>query len=284
MSAERVTVVLSGGGAKAAAHLGAVTAAVEAGLRPAAWVGTSMGAVLAAALASGLGPDEVLPRMTEALMEDIVTRNRWAPLQGLWARSLLRPEPLRRAIGHLIDARSFAELRMPLRVTVVDLDTGELLVYGHGALDAPLVDVLVASCALPLYYPPVELDGRRLADGGLRGVLPLRAVEPAGTDLVFAVDIGPGFDEGAPERPVALPPVVRTHDDATGILMAALTQAELDRWRLLPGAPPLVYVRPETGRGDTFRLDRVPAYSGYGYRAATEALARWRAGEAATGP
>ena len=46
-------------------------------------------------------------------------------------------------------ARRFADLAVPLTVAVVDLDTGELLLFGAGGADAPLVDVLCATCALP---------------------------------------------------------------------------------------------------------------------------------------
>ena len=91
-------------------------------------------------------------------------------------------------------ARRFADLAVPLTVTVADLDTGELLLFGAGGQDAPLVDVLCATCALPVYYPPVMLGRpplrRRRAPGGAaaRG-----GGRVAGSRCV-AVDVGPGFD------------------------------------------------------------------------------------------
>ncbi len=56
------------------------------------------------------------------------------------------------------------------------------------------MDVLCASCALPVYFPPVRLGGRRCGDGGLRGVVPLEAAAQLAGELVVAVDVGPGFD------------------------------------------------------------------------------------------
>ena len=62
----RAVVVLSGGGAKTAAHAGAVQALREAGIEPARFVATSMGAVVAAALAAGVHPSEIPERLAQA--------------------------------------------------------------------------------------------------------------------------------------------------------------------------------------------------------------------------
>ena len=268
-------VVLSGGGAKTAAHLGACRALKEAGFEPTWYVATSMGAVVAAGLASGMGNDELLERMAQVGPRGIV-RDRWTPVAGLFLRSLLKPEPLRAAIEAIVPARRFADLTAPLTVTAVDLDTGELVLFGSGAGDAPLIDVLCATCALPLYYPPVIMNGRRFGDGGLRAVVPFEPAAELEVELVLAVDVGPGFDTASGNPPPA-PPLLRAHDDAVGILMAGNTQSQLALWRAHPGRPPLVYVRPRVERHTTFRVDRVREYAHEGRRATREALERWGA-------
>jgi NTE family protein len=268
-----VTVVLSGGGAKAAAHVGAVRALTESGLKPLRFVATSMGAVIAAGLASGMAEDELLTRLEEVGGRGI-SRDPVALFRGLFARSLLRPAPFRRAIESLLQARRFGDLTVPLTVTVTDLDTGELLLYGAGARDAPLVDVLVATCALPFYFPPAGLDGRRCGDGGLRGVLPLEAAAHAGIDPVFAVDVGPGLELAAGKAADPGPALVRAHDEAVGTLMAAHTSEQLARWRAEAGRPPLTYVRPAIERYATFRVERMRDYVEQGYRATREAITR----------
>jgi NTE family protein len=267
-------VVLSGGGAKTAAHLGASRALKEAGFEPTWYVATSMGAVVAAGLASGMGSDELLERVAQLGSRGIV-RDRWTPVAGLFIRSLLKPAPLRAAIEWIVPARRFSDLSIPLTVTAVDLDTGELVLFGSGANDAPLIDALCASCALPLYYPPVVFNGRRFGDGGLRAVVPLDPAAELQVELVLAVDVGPGFDQPPPSNPPSTPPMIRAHDDAVGILMAANTQTQLALWRADPGRPPLVYVRPRVERNTTFRVDRVLEYANEGRRATREALERW---------
>jgi NTE family protein len=271
MSAGAVDVVLSGGGAKTAAHLGAVRALSEARLEISRYVATSMGAVIAAGLAAGADPVTVLDRLTRAGPRGIA-RDPLAVARGLFARGLLRPGPFRRAVEELVPARRFDELRLPLTVSVVDLDTGELLLFGAGGEEAPLVDVLCASCALPLYFPPVALGGRRCGDGGLRGVLPLDAAAWVVTERVIAVDVGPGFDT-PPGAPAAVPPVVRAHDESVGTLMAAHTAAQLARWRAEPGRPSLTYIRPRVERNATFQVDRMRRYEEDGYQAARASLA-----------
>jgi NTE family protein len=270
MTGPAVAVVLSGGGAKTAAHLGAARALAELGWTTARYVATSMGAVMAAGLAAGSTPDGLLDRLAVAGPPGVV-RNPGALVAGLFARSLLRPAPLRRAIEGLVPARRFDQLGIPLTITAVDLDTGELLLFGAGGMDAPLIDVLVASCALPLYFPAVPLGGHRCGDGGLAGVLPLEAAARVVAEPVVAVDVGPGPDT-PPGVPAAGPPVVRAHDEAVGALMAAHTASQLRAWRAEPGRPPLVYIRPRVERNATFQVDRMRRYAEDGYLAARSHL------------
>jgi predicted acylesterase/phospholipase RssA len=271
VSPASVTLVLSGGGAKSAAHIGAAMALAEAGLTPVRYLATSMGAVIATALAAGLAPDILLARLAEAGRRGVV-KDPLAFMSGLFARSLLRARPFREAIVRLVPARRFADLAVPVTVTVTDLDTGELLLFGDGGEDAPLLDVLCACCALPVYYPPVHLGGRRCGDGGLRGPLPLDVAARFARETVVAVDVGPGFD-AEPGAATGAPPVVRAHDDAVGALMAQATAGQLALWRSDPSRPPLVYIRPKVERAATFRVDRVRQYASDGYAAAREALA-----------
>jgi len=270
MTGRAVAVVLSGGGAKTAAHVGAARAVAEAGLVPVRYVGTSMGAVIAAGLAAGTSPAALLDRLAEVAPRGVV-REPLALVAGWFARSLLRPAPLRRAIEGLVPARRFADLTRPLTVAVADLDSGELLLFGAGGADEPLIDVLCATCALPLYYPPVMLGGRRCGDGGLHGVLPLAAAARVVSEPVVAVDVGPGYDLPRGE-PAVLPPMVRAHDQALGTMMAAHTAALLEAWRSDPARPALTYVRPMVERDATFQVDRIRRYAEEGYRAAREVL------------
>jgi NTE family protein len=234
-----------------------------------------MGAVIAAGLASGVAEDALLARLVEVGHRGIV-RDPLATVAGLFSRGLLRPAPLRRAIEALFPSRRFADLREPLTVSVVDLDTGELLLFGAGGADAPLIDVLCASCALPLYFPPLTIGGRRYGDGGLRGVLPLDPAVRLAREPVVAVDVGPGFEREGDGEPGWVPPIVRAHEDALGILMAAHTASQVALWRAEPDRQPLLYVRPRVDRNATFRVEHVRRYAEDGYQATRDMMQQWR--------
>jgi NTE family protein len=273
MSPRRVTAVLSGGGVKAAAHLGAARALREAGLAPSRYVATSMGAVMAASLAAGASPEEVVERARALRRHDFVRLSAAAMLQGLFATALLHAEPLRRTVARLVPATRFDQLDVPLTVTATDLETGELVCFGDGGDDAPLLDALYAACALPVWLPPGEIGGRRLADGGLRGPLPLEVAARFASDLVVAVDAGPGTDAVPRTGRLAPPPLVRIHNEATGALMSRATELELALWRATPGRPRLVYLRPVAERGTTFAVQHLGRYAEAGYEEARRALA-----------
>jgi NTE family protein len=150
--------------------------------------------------------------------------------------------------------------------------------------DLELEDALYASCALPLYFPPLEADGRRLGDGGLRAVLPLApALElEKDAELFVAVNVGPGFDERGPSVngdqpqppdapvPARIPRVVRTHGEAMRIMMAEQAERALADWP--KDGPRLIYVRAVAEREATFAVDRVQDYVEMGYQATKKAL------------
>lgn len=270
----RVIAIYGGGGAKALGHLGAERALREADLAPACYVGCSMGAVIAACLAAGLSPDEVKARADQLAHRHVAVPDPLVLLLGVSRPALLRPGPLRAAFEALVPVRRFAELKAPLTVAVTDLDSGDLVYYGNGPgdRDAPLLDVLMATCALPLYFPPVILDGKRCADGGIRAVVPFAAATRMGADLVVAVDVGPGFDEQPKQPAKPLPAMVRFNDDALGIAMAQHTRDQLALWRATAGHPRLVYVRPQVERNATFNVARMSSYLEWGYTATRAAL------------
>ena len=276
MTATRVTAVFGGGGAKAAAQIGALRALVEAGLGPTRYVGTSMGGVIAAGAASGASADELSQRFRAVRLPQVARPRPFTPIAGLWFRSLLRPEPLHATLRRLVPQRSFAELAHPLTLTTVDADTRELLTLGDGGLDLPLQDALAATTALPVYYPPFEAAGRRLVDGGLRAVLPLDVAARFEADIVVAVDVGPGFDEPPPKQRARAPGLIIAHDLGEGALMAQQAQDALSRWRMTPGRCRLIHVRPPLPRRATFATELFAEFEQAGYDATRAALAQER--------
>ena len=275
-AADRVVLVLSGGGAKAAAHLGVMRALGAAGRLPTRYVGTSMGAVVATGLAAGLHPDALAERLFAIRHRDVFAVDRTALIRGVWARALLKPDSLRRTLEGLLPVTAFSELKAPLSVTATDLDSGEELVFGAGGEDVPLLDALCASCALPPFFPPFLLGGRRCADGGLREVVPLGVAGRFAADLVVAVDVGSGFDMEPNRSAPREPALIQLQNDAQRALMASNTALSQALWRATPARPRLLWIRPRVRRGETFAVDQLRWYLAEGERAATAELAALR--------
>jgi NTE family protein len=270
----RVVAVFGGGGAKAVAHVGAHRALVEAGLAPFHYVATSFGAVMAAALAAGTSDAALTAQLLAPARGNIAAIDPIAILKGVFADHLLKPEPLRALIAELVPATRFDQLKIPLTVTATDLDSGALVLFGAGHdATTPLHDVLYASCALPVYFPAAVLGGRRLADGGLRAMLPLETARTIPADLVVAVHTGPGFDDLPPSstRPPRFPPaLIRATGTSERILMAAQVEHAIADWP--KDAARLVVVRAVAEREATFAVGNAKRYIEAGYEETKRAI------------
>ena len=269
-----VVAVFGGGGAKAVAHVGAQRAMVEAGLAPGHFVGTSFGAVIGAAFAAGATHESLVASLLGATRGKIAPIDPLALLKGVYADHLIKAEPLRRLIARLVPVTRFGDFQLPLSIVCTDLESGQLVVFGTGGRgDVGVQEALYATCALPLYYQPAVIDGRRYADGGLRAVLPLETAQSIPADLVVAVHVGSGFDEVTPSGPTTFrtPPLIRAHGESERIMMAAQVEQAIAAWPKT--AAKLVLVRPVKEREATFAVENMSRYIEAGYQLTRAALA-----------
>jgi NTE family protein len=266
-----VVCVLSGGSAKGAAHVGAIRALEDWELKPTHFVGTSIGAVVAASFASGLPYDEVLRRISTLTRRDVAALSPRA-LLGPFASHLFQAGVWREAVEMLVPARGFDDLETPLTVTAVDAQSGDLVLFGaEGRSQVPLVDALCASCALPLYFPPARIGDRQYLDGGVRAVFPLDVAAQFNPDLVFGVNVGPTLSDTSGNSTG----LVGAHRRAMRIMMAAQSEEVITRWTR-EQKHTLVLVQPVLEGRTTFAVEGVVDYVESGYRAAYRALCDWR--------
>jgi NTE family protein len=268
MSAERVILVLGGGGMKGLAHVGAWQAVAEAGVEVTEIVGTSIGALVGAAIAGGV-EHERLQALARALRKtDIVMLNRWAVLfNGIRQPSVFRDDVFRRYLERVLPVTTFDELQIPLGINAVDLELGEQAWFGAGGrTDIPLLEAVYASCALPVFYPPAELDGRHYIDGGVLDPLPIMRAAERGADRVIAIDVGAGGTEDSGE--VVSRGMVAVHQRVMQIMGHRRKEVLLASWT----GPELVYVRPALESHSTFDFSHTEYFLSEGYRATREAL------------
>lgn len=265
---ERVILVLGGGGVKGVAHAGAWRALLEAGVEVSGIVGTSIGALVGASIAGGADPDRLTRNARGLEKADIVDINRWALLpMGIRQPSIFRGEALRAYIAAVLPVAAWSELKIPLSVNAVDLETGETVWFGAGGrLDVALADAVYASAALPVFYPPAEIDGMYLVDGGVMDTVPITKAADLGADRIIAVHASAGMQKDSEDT--VDKGMVAIHHRVLDIMAYARRSVVEDSWL----GPPVLKVEPDVSRYSTFDFDAADYFLEEGYRAMREAL------------
>jgi NTE family protein len=208
----RVGLVLGGGGARGAAHIGVLRELERMRIPVDAIAGTSMGAIVGGLYASGMSVDDLETLVAEMDWADAMSdepersdlrfrrkqdaRDFPVDLDIGLERGRLKL-PLGVVQGQKLDlilrnltlpvsqVTDFDDLPIPFRAIASDIETGEMHVMGSG----DLARAIRASMSVPGVLAPVSVDGHLLVDGGLVGNLPVDIVRDMGVDVVIAVDV-----------------------------------------------------------------------------------------------
>ncbi|HUJ19242.1 MAG TPA: patatin-like phospholipase family protein [Nitrospirota bacterium] len=208
----RIGLVLSGGGARGAAHIGVLKVLEELRVPVDYIAGTSMGSIVGGSYASGNSIDQMLRDISTIKSADLATDapprrdvsvrrkqddllNYIGPEMGFRGGSLLLPkgvvtgvglEAVLRDLAKVKGSVDFDKLPIPFRAVATDIETGKMTVFRSGDLAA----VMRASMSVPGAIAPAEVDGRALVDGGLTRNLPVDVARDMGADIVIAVNLG----------------------------------------------------------------------------------------------
>ncbi len=269
----QIGLALSGGGAKGIAHIGVLKVLEEAHVPVHMLAGTSMGGVVAAVYATGR-PAVEIERLARSLrLLDIVQRDRTG--LGLLGRDKIA-QRLRKALG---GDPTFDQLKLPLALVAVDLETGEEVVIHEGSV----VEGVLATTALPPVFPPLRWQNRLLIDGGVLNPVPFDVVRRMGADRVIAVhtlhdlsdvlETEPVPGGRGPEAIIRLllyrsrwTPLVNISERSLGIMSRKLVEQ-----RMQEAPPDLMIEVPLKGVG-LFDLDQVDACLKAGEEAARQHL------------
>ncbi|MFW1366889.1 patatin-like phospholipase family protein [Vibrio parahaemolyticus] len=267
----KVAVVLAGGGAKGAAHIGVLKALEEMRIPVDIITGTSMGAYVGGLYATGMSADEIESFIysvdwnsgyrdrvdrSQRRVRDKEYEDRYqittdlglrfgevrAPTGVVQGQNMLRV--LRETTGNLGRFDSFDELAIPYRSVATDILELDEVVIGNGYL----VDAMMASMSVPGALPPYKLNGHMLVDGGVVNNMPVDVARAMGADVVIAVDISTDY---------------KTEDDFTGLFTVAdqlsnylvrrSTQQQVETLQEHD-----VYIRPNVGQMETVEFDKMP--------------------------
>ncbi len=206
----KVGLVLSGGGAKGMAHIGALKVIEEAGVKIDFIGGTSMGAIVGALYASGYSAGELDSLFRKADFNDLIQDNlprgaktfyekedseRYAlslPFDNFkisFPQSISRGQniynELVRLLYHVRDIDDFNDLPIPFFCMGTDMEKGQQIILNKGYLP----EAVMASGTFPSLFEPAEIDGAIVIDGGVLNNYPIKEVKALGADIVIGVDV-----------------------------------------------------------------------------------------------
>jgi NTE family protein len=200
-----ISLALGGGGVKGFAHIGVLRVLEQEGFRIRAVAGTSAGGMIGALYAAGYGSDETVERLGGMERGRLYSR---LPGDG---PALLGMAGVAETLADMLGERTFEDLSIPLAVTAVDLEKGLPVALCRGRL----LDAVLATSAVPGVFPPRELDGRLLVDGGVLDPVPVALARSLAPGMpVVAVVLSPSMgwegeqeacEDGGQHRPAGEP-------------------------------------------------------------------------------
>lgn len=208
VGAQKIGLVLGGGGAKGGAEVGALKVLEEAGIKPDVIVGTSIGAIVGGLYAAGYTASELEQMFSQQEWLSLLTDRR-ADLSGEpfkqqdgvtyifgfpvidtnnQAFGVLKGGRVEQVIDSMLAAKGCVEfecLKTPFHCVAASMMDAEEVVLSSGTLP----QAIRASMAIPGIFKPVDIDGRQLIDGGMMNNLPVDVAREMGADVVIAIDL-----------------------------------------------------------------------------------------------
>ena len=285
----RVGLVLSGGGARGAAHIGVLKVLEELRVPVDVIAGTSMGSIVGASYATGFPVSEMEaaiktinteklftdkpPRADQTMRQKTDDQSPYlVPELGVNKDGIVLPKGIvtgvalegeLRKLVQIADVRSFDELPIPFRAIATDIGTGEMVVLKEGSV----VAAIRASMSVPGAVAPVTIGHRQLVDGGLVRNLPVDIARSMGADIIIAVNLG---------TPLLKPDEITSVFSVSLQMINILTEQNVNR-SLKELTPRDVLIVPELGNFSSGDFDNLAKTVPIGEAAARKVADRLRA-------
>ena len=245
----KIGLVLGGGGAKGAAEVGVLKVLEEAGIKPDYIVGTSIGSIVGGLYAAGYSAAE---------LETMFQTQEWLSLLTDRSSSLAN-EPYKvvndvtyifgfpildrqakglgvmkgSSIEHMLDSmasakgcKDFAQLKIPFRCVAADIRSGSEVILREGCL----AKAMRASMAIPAIFKPVEIDDRKLVDGGMLNNLPVDVCRQMGADIIIAVDLQQNEQKPRPQTDLSALTAIADLVGLGGILNWITNRPDIEKY------------------------------------------------------
>lgn len=177
---KKIALVLSGGGARGLAHIGAIETLESHGYEITSIAGCSMGALIGGMYAAGKLPEVkdwvlALDRRKVLSLVDF----------SLSLTHLVKGDRVMEALKEIVPDVNIEDLPIPYAAVATDWNSGKEVIFDHGSL----YDAIRASISIPLFLNPVRREDMLLVDGGLVNSLPLNRVVRHSGDLLFGINV-----------------------------------------------------------------------------------------------
>ncbi len=287
----RVGLVLGGGGARGAAHIGVLEVLEKHRVQVDCVAGTSMGALIAGAWAAGMSPAQMRVEMSKANWHDMFQDNpefsqmsyrnrresqRFLPASETgfnhgeiaYPPGVVLGQKIKLFFNSLVHANlgepEMQQLPLPVSLIATDIGTGERVVFRDGSLTM----AMRASMSVPGLLAPLEYRGRRLVDGGLVDNVPIQEVRSrCGADVVIAVNVG---------SPLLKPEQVGSLLSVSAQMVNILTEQNVAQ-SLATLKPTDIYIKPDLDQISAGDFDKHELAADRGRAAAQAVAARLQA-------
>ncbi len=174
-----IGLALSGGGVRGFAHIGALRALEDVGIKPDVIAGVSAGSIVASFYAAGMSADEIFNLfgsidMSKFLQVDITKSG------------FLKLDKFKRFLETNLPIKNIEELLIPTIIAATDIEQQHEMPFTSGNI----AERVVASCSIPLVFRPVKIDGSYCVDGGVLHNLPSFYLRPL-CNTVIGVNVSP---------------------------------------------------------------------------------------------
>lgn len=267
-SKKRIAVVIGSGGIKCTAAIGMWRVLQEEKISIDSIVGCSGGSLYGAFIANGIDVDAMQEHSKTLWTSDIMQgyiANLKASKDGSLRfndrSGLVDDSVLNKNIGEIFHGLSFSDLKIPLKIVATEMINGEKVILSEGSV----FDAIRASIAIPIIFPPWEVDGRLLIDGAASDPLPIDVAIQDGADIIIAM----GFPLSYRKRFRSMTAV---QEQLNSIYMNNILNATYAFYNLAHHAEIFPIIPDFDGPISMFDVDKIPAVVERGEQATREQL------------
>ena len=245
MSEPYLGLALGGGGSRGVAHIGVLQALHSSGISPDIIAGTSSGSTIGAMYAATLDPFWIENRFRkfmetdlfiefrsgslidgrneETFLEKVTTKikQHYMVVLGLNKSFVARREVIEKAVNFLIPLNSFSELKIPMEIVAVDIQSGEEIIYHEGDLK----ESIIQSSSIPGFFEPTVENEKIIVDGGVASPIPIETLKDK-VSKIMAVDIT--NNKLKPLQSPNMIEIMRRSDIITSLKLKAKLSSEAD--------------------------------------------------------